>query len=253
MTTRLPFSAIVTPKTAGTLAFAWGSLFVWTPFYDGVDGGVLEDGVAGVALRASSAALHALVARYAFQGRSSGVAAARLAAGAFAIGAVHRAYWMVRLGGMEALGRVGTLFYGPGWAAVFAAVLGFLVVPPNREGSQESGDRALVAAAIWVAFYLNSSMCGLLDGFLLPTFVPLAAVLAARARIQRRRAWLADVVNGRCPGWRVIDTPTATQGLPRLIPLGPGGVTPVRLLARESPSTTPHRDLPHLEPVALVD
>lgn len=195
----LRYRPLVSPRTAASLAFAWGAFFVWTPLYEGLDGGVLEEGVTGVALRGASAIVHALVARYALRLRSRGAAALLLMVTAFTIAAAHRGYWMVRLAGPVALSAVGTLCFGPLLAAVCAAFLAPIGQRVARDSSDEGTDRALIAAAMWALLYINASTCRLLDGFVVPTLVPLAAIFAGYARIQWRRQWLAEVAAPNCP------------------------------------------------------
>jgi hypothetical protein len=247
----LPYRAIARPATAASLAFGWTAFFVWSPLYEGLDGGVLETGATGLALRGAKAGLYALVARQAFRHAPRNAIAGVFALTALVAGAVHRGFWMVHLGGWRTLRACGTLLVGPASAAIAGAVLALIVLQFSREASEEGADSALAAAAMWAAFYLNASMCGLCDGFVVPTLVPVVVVFVALARVEWRRQWLADVADGRKPGWRFMDA-ADVSGLPCLLSR-PGRLRlGSRVVAREFEATLPHREAMRVEPVAVV-
>jgi hypothetical protein len=66
---------------------------------------------------------------------------------------------------------------------------------------------------------------------------PLLVAAAARANMRARRRWVADVADGRVPGWRVVDQP---------------GHANLRVLVRTRVALEPFRDADAMEPVAVV-
>ena len=247
-----PYRALWKPAWAVPAAFAWAGLFVWSPLYDGVDGGVLETGLAGMVLRAANAASYWVVARWAFRTRAVPVMLP-LASTAFTTCLLHRAYWMVRLGGWRALYPSSTLTFGPLEAAISASILAALVARTSRGPSEETADRTTVVAAAWAAVYFNSSMCGLEDGFVIPTLVPLVALFVAIWRIKARRRWVTEVANGRHPDWRLVErNDMRTDGLPNLLQPSKRAAGSTQVLMRLQSPATNYREATSPEPVALV-
>jgi len=146
--------------------------------------------------------------------------------------------------------------------AIWEAILAFVLYPLVRSPSHENSDRALTAAALWVA--IPHAAFGLLwlfgygahvpfwtkaSDFVLLVGLPGALALLGACRIRRRREWLRLVDEGKVSGWRLVDSDTqAPVQLP--IVAADGGPTE-RVLARIPDADEPFRSL-ELERVASV-
>ena len=146
--------------------------------------------------------------------------------------------------------------------ALWNALLANVLHPLMQSSSHENSDRALAAAALWVA--VPHSAAGILclsrfgagtplwiKAIDLVVLVALPAVLALLgvARIRQRRRWLRLVEGGQQSGWRLVDSdmPARVQ-LP--VVAGAQG-QPEKVLVRVLDGHEPFRSA-QLEHVALV-
>jgi hypothetical protein len=135
----------------------------------------------------------------------------------------------------------------------------------------ESGDRALLAAALWIlaglvpvflvkfAFFaigIGGSPASSADWAEAPfpfacvaLAPPVAVIVSALVRIRARRRWLAGVRAGSVPGWRVVEGARDEETLPHLAPIGEAGAC---TLVRVHDAAQPFRGSETLEPIALV-